>query len=234
MEITNERIKELRVKAKMTQEELAAKLGLTKGAIGNYETGRRRPDKEVLNAIADFFNVSMDYLNGRTTEQPEYTLEEQWLIDCYRKTDSEVKAAVKTILRKMVDQPVEKPCRIIPLFPAAAGPGEPIEGNAFDDFKTEDEKADFAVRISGDSMEPEFHEGDIVLCRRQEVKTGDIAVVMVNGSLLVKQFAGGYNGQFYLLSLNRERQDYTFLPSGNDTVTLFGVVMHKRIPLVEQ
>ena len=190
----------------------------------------------MLNAIADFFNVSMDYLNGRTTEQPEYTLEEQWLIDCYRKTDSEVKAAVKTILRKMVDQPVEKPCRIIPLFPAAAGQGEPTEGNVFETIETDDEKADFAVRISGDSMEPEFQEGEIVLCKRQSVKTGDIAVFMIGGFLLVKQFVDGYNGQFYLLSLNRERKDldYTHFASGNDNPILLGVVMHKRIPLVEQ
>ena len=236
MGIIQDRIKLLRAGSGMTQEDLAKKLRVSKGAIGNYETGRRVPDMETLNAIADIFNVDMDYLTGRTTETPEYTLEEQWIIDCYRKIDEDMRVAVKTILRKFGDAPAVKPAaKVVPLFPAAAGPGEPVDGNAFEEYET-DKDGDFAVRISGDSMEPEFSHGDIVMCRRAEPKTGDIVVVMVNGFLLVKQFIPGYGGQFYLRSLNRARADldYDYLPSGSDTIKLFGVVIHKRDPLVKQ
>lgn len=58
--------KELRTNLKLTQQELADKLGLSRSAIGMYEKGEREPDFETLELIADFFNVDMDYLLGRT------------------------------------------------------------------------------------------------------------------------------------------------------------------------
>lgn len=58
--------KELRAKLMLTQQELADKLGLSRSAIGMYEKGEREPDFETLELIADFFNVDMDYLLGRT------------------------------------------------------------------------------------------------------------------------------------------------------------------------
>jgi len=58
--------KELRNSLKLTQQDLADKLGLSRSAIGMYEKGEREPDFETLELIADFFNVDMDYLLGRT------------------------------------------------------------------------------------------------------------------------------------------------------------------------
>ena len=120
-----ERLKQLRTEAGLTQNELAEKLQMSKGAIGNYESGQREPNMDTLDTIADFFNVELDYLRGRTNTRPELSLEEQWLVDCYRKTDDEIRTAVKSILRHFSEKPVEikKPVRIIPLFPAAAAKG---------------------------------------------------------------------------------------------------------------
>lgn len=58
-------IKELRSKRNITQEELAKVIGVTTSMVGMYETGARKPSFEVLNKIADYFNVSTDYLLGR-------------------------------------------------------------------------------------------------------------------------------------------------------------------------
>ena len=60
------RIKELRLANRMTQDELAKKLDVTRSAIGMYEQGVRRPDFAHMDALADFFNVSLDYLMGKT------------------------------------------------------------------------------------------------------------------------------------------------------------------------
>lgn len=60
------RIKELRRANNMTQDELAKKLDITRSAVGMYEQGVRRPDFEHMDALADMFNVSMDYLMGKT------------------------------------------------------------------------------------------------------------------------------------------------------------------------
>lgn len=61
-----ERLKELRRENSLTQEELSRKLHITRSRLAMYEQGKRDPDTEVLDAIADFFNVDMDYLMGRT------------------------------------------------------------------------------------------------------------------------------------------------------------------------
>lgn len=101
MGVFAERFKQLRKEAQLTQEELASKLFMSKGAIGNYESGAREPRKlEDLENIADFFNVEIDYLIGRTNSRPEYSLEEQWIIKCYRNADKDTQEAIKTLIRK--------------------------------------------------------------------------------------------------------------------------------------
>lgn len=59
-------LKQLRWENNLTQKELAEKVGISKSSIGFYENGDRIPDINTLSALADFFNVSTDYLLGRT------------------------------------------------------------------------------------------------------------------------------------------------------------------------
>lgn len=58
--------KQLRLASGLTQAEMAEKLGISKSTISMYENGNREPDYEILERIADFFNVDTDYLLGRT------------------------------------------------------------------------------------------------------------------------------------------------------------------------
>ena len=60
------RLKELRAERDISQRELARALNVSIGAIGNWESRTRMPDAEKLQQIADFFDVSVDYLLGRT------------------------------------------------------------------------------------------------------------------------------------------------------------------------
>lgn len=60
------RLKLLRLQYKLTQTELGKNLNLSQRAISSYENGLRFPDEVILNLIADYFNVSVDYLLGRT------------------------------------------------------------------------------------------------------------------------------------------------------------------------
>ena len=59
-----ERLRQLR--AKKTQEEIAKYLGVARGTIARYENGQREPDQYTLQKLADFFDVSVDYLIGRS------------------------------------------------------------------------------------------------------------------------------------------------------------------------
>jgi transcriptional regulator with XRE-family HTH domain len=60
------RIAELRNARKMTQEELALKLGITRAALSHYENNRREPDHETTQKLADYFHVTIDFLLGRS------------------------------------------------------------------------------------------------------------------------------------------------------------------------
>lgn len=60
-------LKELREKKGFTQEQLASALHLSKNAISHYEQGRNDPSIQTLQHIADIFDVSVDYLIGRTS-----------------------------------------------------------------------------------------------------------------------------------------------------------------------
>ena len=64
------RLKELRKKKGISQLRLATDLNTTQNTISRYETGEREPGIDELIKIADYFNVSVDYLIGRT-ENPK-------------------------------------------------------------------------------------------------------------------------------------------------------------------
>lgn len=59
------RLRELRKKKGIRQKDLANYLQISDSAIGMYENGKRDPDSETIKKLADFFNVSVDYLLGR-------------------------------------------------------------------------------------------------------------------------------------------------------------------------
>ncbi len=62
----NERLKELRTGKKVTQRKVAEVLGVAPRNVQNFEYGTARPKLDNVIKIADFFNVSIDYLVGRT------------------------------------------------------------------------------------------------------------------------------------------------------------------------
>ena len=64
--------KELRTAKKMSQENMAKELNVSQSLINNWETGRSTPAPEMLIYIADYFDVSIDYLVGRTSDRRWY------------------------------------------------------------------------------------------------------------------------------------------------------------------
>ncbi|WP_134705134.1 helix-turn-helix domain-containing protein [Ammoniphilus sp. YIM 78166] len=68
MSIVGKKIRSERSKRKWKQEEVGNFLGVSGSAIGMYERGERSPDNEMLKKFADLFEVSIDYLLGRTND----------------------------------------------------------------------------------------------------------------------------------------------------------------------
>lgn len=67
-------LRELRKAKSMKQSELAEKLGLSPSAIGMYEHGRRDPDNDTLVTISQIFDVTTDYLLGKTSDPHGYSV----------------------------------------------------------------------------------------------------------------------------------------------------------------
>lgn len=68
-----ERLKSLRNEKGISQKVLADELGISKGAVSFYETCQNTPDIEILDAVSKYFNVSYDYLLGRTPNKTTNT-----------------------------------------------------------------------------------------------------------------------------------------------------------------
>lgn len=75
-----QRLQKSRKKAKLTQEQVANKLGLDYSTISKYENDHSQPDNDTLITLADLYFVTVDYLLGRSGEQSEHDLS---LVDAY-------------------------------------------------------------------------------------------------------------------------------------------------------
>jgi len=249
-----QRLAEAREAAGKTQADAAKYLGVTYQAISNWERAYSKIDSVSLLKLLSFYDVnvydfmeSCDFVVMNRSDGSDYWLSEdaREVADAYSLLPS---LSEKNMVRKALGlppvgegaAPAPVPSRIIPLLgtSAAAGPGEFDTGLPWLNYDVPaDSRADFAVKISGDSMEPVLHDGDVALCREKGPEPGDVAVVMVNGSLVVKQFIPDCYGNIYLRSLNRGRKDadIDIMADGNNTVAVYGIVdLKRRPPLVDQ
>ena len=174
----SERLKSLRSEKGWSQQRLADELNLSKSSVNMYERGEREPGFETMEAIADTFNVDMDYLYGRT----------------------DVKIAEPIQLNAGTVPPGFEPLpRMVkrPLIGDIAC-GEPItaEQNVADYVDVpETVHCDFCLRCHGDSMvDAGIQDNDVVYIRIQpEVEDGEIAAVRIGGEATLKRVY--YDGQ---------------------------------------
>ncbi len=86
-----ERLKNLRESRGLSQVSFAKIFGLATNTIGMYETGHREPNIDKLNQFATYFNVSIDYLVGRTNDPAkEYKPFTRELLDMLHLSDDEI------------------------------------------------------------------------------------------------------------------------------------------------
>ncbi|MGI9902437.1 helix-turn-helix domain-containing protein [Bacillus velezensis] len=102
------RITSLRKKANLTQEQMATKLNITRSALSQYELGTRNPDYDLLIKIADFFDVSIDYLlrgedhyKDKARELRKHTDVRFAAVDGREFTDSEKEEILADALRRI-------------------------------------------------------------------------------------------------------------------------------------
>ena len=174
----SERLKSLRSEKGWSQQRLADELKLSKSSVNMYERGEREPGFETMEAIADTFNVDMDYLYGRTDVK---------IAEPIQLNAGTVPPGFE-LLPRMVKKPLigDIAC------------GEPItaEQNVADYVDVpETVHCDFCLRCHGDSMvDAGIQDNDVVYIRIQpEVEDGEIAAVRIGGEATLKRVY--YDGQ---------------------------------------
>lgn len=174
----SERLKSLRSEKGWSQQRLADELNLSKSSVNMYERGEREPGFETMEAIADTFNVDMDYLYGRTDVK---------IAEPIQLNAGTVPPGFE-LLPRMVKKPLigDIAC------------GEPItaEQNVADYVDVpETVHCDFCLRCHGDSMvDAGIQDNDVVYIRIQpEVEDGEIAAVRIGGEATLKRVY--YDGQ---------------------------------------
>lgn len=181
-------IKRLRIERGITQEQLASMLKVSRSTIGMYETGSREPDFETCEAIADIFNVDMDYLLGRSIFERKDPVLPSNAIPVGPGQQIPVLGSVRC------GQPMYAEGNIDGYVPYIGNSGETY----------------FALRAVGDSMNAAgINEGDLVIVRQQDsVDPNTIAVVCVNGDeATLKRFRQEGNTVFLMpQSTNPEHQ----------------------------
>lgn len=166
-------LSQLRQERNISQRYLSEALGLSHSAIGMYESGKREPNYETLEMIADYFNVDMNYLLGKTLIRNSYR----------ELSDEEINYIDNIYKINKIKLPI--------LGTIACG--EPIyadeERESYVMIGTEI-KADFCLRCQGDSMiNARINDGDIVFIRKQDiVNNGEIAAVIIDEEATLKRF----------------------------------------------
>ena len=165
-------LKNLRTSRGITQGELATMLDVSRSTVGMYETGGREPDFETMEAIADIFNVDMDYLMGRTQVERKHP----------------ITPPAQEIPPGFEPKPKMKKIPLIGSI-ACGDPITAIQNREGEIDAPEDMHCDFALRCKGDSMVGAgIHDGDAVYIRIQpEVENGEIAVVRIDDEATLKK-----------------------------------------------
>jgi len=219
------KIKEFRLKRNLTQKELAKLVNVGDTTIANYEKGFRSPKKDTMFDLANAFNVSIDDLFPPIQkDSPSNTSSIQTIYD-ELKPPRQVKV-LNYAERQLNEQRNEEETKenevseVIQLYsydyydhPASAGTGQYLNDVRVERIELPvDIDADFVIPIKGDSMEPDYHDGDLVFIQTSvDLNDGVIGVFNYNGDAYIKQLVIDKE-QAYLHSLNPAYKDMPITP----------------------
>ncbi len=239
-------MREARKKKQLLQEELAAMLHVTRFTILNWESDKSRPDIVAFLKICKILDLS---LHDVFPDQLDLSRLEWNIIENVRLLKPETQQTINAMIFAAVQQEqaawqddVLESFREIPLQPGSLGAGTAGSGSYFVDdspvrfflrINDRTAKADAVIRISGQSMEPVYHEGDYVYFQYADAASpGEDVVAAWAGQQYVKRM----DDRRQLYSVNPE---YPFVFDGADDDLrilgrVLGVVTASELPSAEE
>lgn len=243
-----DRFEKLRSSQGIAKSYIAESIIRTPSTIQDWKKGKSEPNDDQIEVVAKILHTTSAYLRGETDDpsiptSDQYSPEENAVIKKYRALDKHGKKLVDAVLsieserfespKKIVEL---HPDKIIPLFASsfAAGQGEPDFGNPWVGYNVPaDSKAEFAIRINGDSMEPFLKDGSVALCVKKAPRDGEVGAFLIDGEYICKQVCQDVLGDVHLFSLNRQRKDMDRHIKRDDVsqrLQCYGTVMMKKVP----
>ena len=191
-------IKERRREAKLSQKELADKVGVARNTVTYWEKGRSKPAPDVVPKLCEALSITTGDLFGM---QEEAGSEEQELLSLYQKLSLSGRRVLITLAKKLYEEETlsfdDKLREEFALFgtsstKAAAGAGEDYSsmesGYTFLRRTKANEKASWVVEVTGESMIPAYLDGDFVYVQEMEsASPGDVVVVNTSEGLVIKR-----------------------------------------------
>lgn len=208
----------LRREAGLSQAELAARLSMlgvdvTNQAVSKWESGSSLPNARqfiILSAALGVEDVLGEFTNGKYGAYAGLDSEG-------RKKLSEYKSLLVSSGRYSIKKAPPRSVRTLPLYSLAvsAGTGQFLDGENYEMVEVGaevPEGANFGVRVAGDSMEPEYHDGQIVWVRQQRsLMTGETGIFLYDGCAYLKRLAARED-RMALHSLNPAYADILISP----------------------
>ena len=219
-------IKTFRKSAGFTQDELAKRLNTTKQTISRYEKGDRKANQDMLFELCDIFGVSIDdfFPSQNETLQSPTTSPIQTIYDqLHQPRQAKVLNYAERQLKEQKNEEetkITEVSEVIQLYsydyydhPASAGTGQYLNDVRVERIELPvDIDADFVIPIKGDSMEPDYHDGDLVFIQTSvDLNDGVIGVFNYDGDAYIKQLVIDKE-QAYLHSLNPTYKDMPITP----------------------
>lgn len=234
-------IKALRESNKLSQIELAHVLGVSDKAVSTWENNKRDPRMGTIQKIADYFGVKKsDIIEGSSAVATPSEPSELAAIDSQLNGLGHAEwVRYGKYLTRQNEYRREASENLTPVrlytVPAAAGYASPIEGEDYKivELSNVPYDADFAIRVSGDSMEPYIKDGSIVFVNRSaDLSDLDVGVFYLNGDVLIKQVVTDAFRNVHLLSANPKREDAnrTIYHDSNDSLVYLGRVIIGKLP----
>jgi repressor LexA len=230
-----EQLKALKKQSKMTAHDLSEKSGIPLPTIHKLLSGEtKNPKYDTLTAVVAAMDYQLQLKPQNSDDTEHYSDREIQLLGLYRQLSGDGQLLFHETLSQFIAYEQERspkqtaePTRELPLYllPASAGVGSYLDSDQyeFESFpvSTAPASAKFAVRVTGDSMEPAFFNGDIVFVEpTHHLDEGDVGIIVINSEGYIKQYR---DQQF--ISFNPKYPP--ILPKTYDTIRIAGRVLSK-------
>ncbi len=196
-------IRRFRTEKGLNQPQLAGLIGVNKNAVSNWEAGRTRPDINTVPVLCAALGISISDFFGAEESAGSLSREEQRSLSGYRYLNGMNRQLVVRMIdamldvqeqekRKFVEQNVRRLFRNA--YKTAAGTGNPLESarrGSYEYLYADPliDQADEIITVTGNSMEPTFYDGDMLLVEHtQEVRVGEIGIFVADGDGYVKEY----------------------------------------------